>query len=301
LRGVVTPSSRVDWRGAPLIALSCVLFALMAVLARFVSPRMSVGQLVLIRMATGAAVMGGYYLALRRRPDIPRPIPWALRGLFGGGAVFFYFIAIERLQVGPATVLNYSSPVYAAILAALFLGEAVTLPIATGIAIATFGSGMVALASGTGTHWLDPGALCGMVSAFLGGAAMATIRGLRRDTSAASIFFSFCLFGVLWSLPFALPTWRALDAATWALAIAVGLLALGAQLLLTHAFAYVGAAQGSVATQLTPAFSWILGVLWLHESVAPLALVGALICVGGVALGSLANARAVPASQATLE
>jgi drug/metabolite transporter (DMT)-like permease len=41
-----------------------------------------------------------------------------------------------------------------------------------------------------------------------------------------------------------------------------------------------------VATQLTPAFSWVMGAVLLGEAVSPLAVTGALVCVGGVLWGT---------------
>ena len=283
-------------KGLPVVALSCVFFAGMAALARYVSPVVPSSELVLIRFVTGMVAMAGYYLARGHRPKAPRVLPWVGRGLFGGAAVFFYFAAIHALEVGPATVLNYSSPIYAAILAALFLGEPLTGRIAAGIAIATVGSALVALsASGPGATWFSPGALAGMLSAVLGGAAMTTVRSLRKDTSAASIYVSFCLFGAVVSLPAALHDWRALDLRTWALAIGVGLFSIAAQLLITYAFAFVSTARVAVVTQLTPPFTWLLGVALLHESLTLEALLGAGICIAGVILGSLpASARLRP-------
>ena len=49
-----------------------------------------------------------------------------MRGAYGGAAVLFYFLGIAHLPVGIATLLNYTAPVFTAIYAALFLGEAIT-------------------------------------------------------------------------------------------------------------------------------------------------------------------------------
>jgi drug/metabolite transporter (DMT)-like permease len=180
------------------------------------------------------------------------------------------------------------------VLAAIFLGERLTRNVVVGILIASFGSALVATSASGGHFTLGTGALCGLLSAFLGGAAMTTVRSLRRDTSSGSIFVSFCLFGSLWALPFCLREWAPLDGRAWLLAIGVGVFSIAAQLVFTYAFRYVPAAKGSASTQLTSAVTWMLGVTVLGESLLPVAVLGAAVCVGGVLLstGALGLRRA---------
>jgi len=281
-------------RGVPLMVLSCVLFAAMALFARMLSAELPSHEVVLLRFLIGLACMGAYYGARRTLPDVPRPRLWVLRGLLGGGAVFFYFLAIQKLEVGPATVLNYSSPLYAAVFAAFFLGERLTRSVVFGILIASFGSALVAMSASGGHLVLGTGAMCGLLSAFLGGAAMTTVRSLRSDTSSGSIYVSFCAFGSLWALPFCLHHWVALNPRALLLALGVGAFSIAAQLVFTYAFRYVTAARGSATTQLTAAFTWALGVFVLGESLLPLAVFGAAICVGGVLLSTGALRRRRP-------
>ncbi|NVJ22539.1 DMT family transporter [Myxococcus sp. AM011] len=133
-----------------------------------------------------------------------------------------------------------------------------------------------------------------------GGAAVVVVRALRHETDAATVFLSFCLFGLLFSLPFALHDWRPLG---WDVALpllGVGLTSVVAQMTFTYAFGYVTAVAGGVATQLTPVFSWVLGAVLLGEAVSPLAVTGALVCMVGVLWGTgmLERWRATPARTA---
>lgn len=283
-------------RGVPMMVLSSVLFAGMALCVRMLAKQVPAPQVALLRFLVGLLAMAAWYGARRRRPDVPRLKLWVARGILGGGAVFFYFLAIERLEVGPATVLNYSSPLYAAVFAAFFLKERLTRAVVLGILLASFGSALVAMSASGGHLALGTGALCGMLSALLGGAAMTTVRGLRRDTSPGSIYVSFCLFGGIWALPFCAGRWVPLDGRALTLVLAVGGLSIAAQLVFTYGFRYVTAAKGSATTQLTSAFTWLLGVTVLGESLLPLAVLGAVLCVGGVLIstGALRRRRAEP-------
>jgi drug/metabolite transporter (DMT)-like permease len=274
-------------RGTPLLVLSSFFFALMALCARVVAGRLSVGQVVCVRFAIGLVFLLFYFPLTGRRPRLGQPRLWALRGIFGGGAVYFYFTAIDRLAVGPATLLNSSWPICAALLGIFFLSEPVGGHLATGLVATTAGAGLVIWSSVQGGVGLTMGGVwAGALSAFFSGAAVVTMRALRHDTDAPSIFLSFCVFGLLFGLPFAIQDWRPLG---WDLALpllGVGLASVGAQMSFTYAIGYVTAATSGITTQLTPAFSWLMGALLLGEPLRPLAVMGALICMGGVLWGT---------------
>ncbi len=235
-----------------MMAASSVFFGGMAVMVRGLSSSLSAGQLVLFRFAVGLFAMAAYFAARRRGPEIPRVGPWLMRGAFGGVAVYLYFVAVGELGAGPATVLNNSSPVYAALFATFFLRERPNAHLWLGLGLATFGSMLVIASTVTpGSFTLSGGALAGLLAGVFGGASAAVIRSLRRDTEATSVFLSFCIFGVLVGGPMAAVHWRPVGGEALLLAVAVGLVSLAAQLLYTYAFAFVNVAVGKAITQLT--------------------------------------------------
>jgi len=288
-------------RGSPLLVLSSFLFALMAFFARSVAGRLSVGQVVCARFAIGLVFLALYYPLTGTRPRMGRPGLWVLRGVFGGASVYCYFVAIDRLAVGPATLLNACWPLCAAILGIFLLGEQVNGYLATGLAATTVGAGLVIWSTMQGGLGLTPGvgAAAGALSAVLSGAAVIALRALRHDTDASSIFLSFCVFGLLFGLPFAAQDWRPLGADMALPLLGMGLSSVAAQMIFTYAMAHVeSTAAGGIITQLTPAFSWMLGALLLGEPLQPLAMVGAVVCTGGVLWGTgLAPRLFVPASR----
>jgi drug/metabolite transporter (DMT)-like permease len=288
-------------RGSPLLVISSFLFAVMAFCARSVAGRLSVGQVVCARFVIGLAFLALYSPLTRTRPRMGRPRLWVLRGVFGGGSVYLYFVAIDRLAVGPATLLNACWPICAAILGIFILGERVNGYLATGLTATTVGAGLVIWSTVQGGmgFTLGVGAWAGALSAVLSGAAVIALRALRHDTDASSIFLSFCLFGLLFGMPFALQDWRPLSGDMVLPLLGVGLASVAAQMIFTYAMAHVtSTAVGGITTQLTPAFSWMLGALLLGEPLQPLAVVGALICMGGLLWGTgLAPRLLIPASR----
>lgn len=273
--------------GTAVIALSSLFFGLMAVLTRLLAGQVPAAQVAAIRFAIGLVGCGLLFAWQRQRPNLVQWRLLGLRGLFGGVAVVTYFFAIERLGAAPATVLNYSSPIYAAVFAAWFLGETSTPARRVGLLVATSGAVLVTFSSGSSAHPLVPdvGAIAGVLSALAGGAAMTVIRRLRNDTDALTVFFAFCLVGFGVSLPLAAPGWVSMSGSALGLCLAVGLLSIAGQLLFTWGMGFTSATSGSATTQLVPAVAWVLALGWLGEPVTTLGVLGALLCVGGVLLG----------------
>ncbi|MBM4778575.1 MAG: DMT family transporter [Archangiaceae bacterium] len=276
-------------RGTWVIVLSSVFFASMAVLARHLSKQVPPFQLSFIRFAIGSALMTSVFLWRRTPPDLRHSKKLLLRGLFGTAAVLTYFVAIQRLGSGPATVLNYCSPIYAALFASIFLKERPSGLMRAGLALATVGAVLVSIATGEFSQPLNPGlgGLAGLVSGVFGGAAITVIRSLRSDTNAPTVFLAFSGVGMVISAPLALPSWVPLDGVLLPLALLMGLLSVGGQLLFTYGMGFTTATSGSATTQLVPVLAWVFGVVLLSEPIAPLSALGAVLCVGGVLLGAL--------------
>ncbi len=273
--------------GIAVIAVSSLFFGLMAVLTRLLAGQVPAVQVATVRFAVGVVGCGFLFLGRRQRPALGQWKLLGLRGISGAIAVVSYFFAIERLGAASATVLNYSSPIYAAAFAAWFLKETSTPLRRVGLVIATSGAVFVTFSTGSVTNPLVPdlGALAGILSAIAGGASMTAIRKLRNDTDATTVFFAFCVVGLLVSLPLALPGWAALSGTPLLICLAVGLLSIAGQLLFTYGMGFTSATSGSATTQLVPVVAWTLALGWLGEPVTVLGVIGAVLCVSGVLLG----------------
>ncbi len=271
--------------GIGTIALASFFFAAMALLTRHVSASVPAAQLVVIRHGVGLLTAGSLMLLLRRRPNFARPGLLFLRGLLGGISVLGFFYAIAHIGAGPATVLNYCAPIYAACFAALFLKEKAPPLLWLGLLLSTVGAACVTLSNSSGTQFqFDFGTLVGIVAGVAGGAAMTTVKAARGDSDALTVFLSLTVVGGAMALPSALWGWAAMSLSTFAASVAIGLLASVGQLLFTYGMGYTSATAGSAMTQLVPALVWMASVLFLRLDVAALALVGAVLCTLGVLL-----------------
>lgn len=274
--------------GVAVIAFSSLLFAAMAVLTRTLAGVVPSAQIAVVRFLVGLLGVAGVFAVRRTLPDLRRWRLLLFRGLLGGVAVLLYFFSIEKIGVGPATMLNYLSPVYAAVFAGVILKERPGARLYLGLSLATIGAVFVTAGTGALLHPLQPGvggALAGLASGVCGGAAMTGVHTLRRDTDASTVFFAFCFFGLLLSLPLAWAGWVRVDGLPLGRMVGVGVFSFGAQMLFTWGMGFTTASRGSATTQLTPVVTWVLSVLLLDEWPHAMTLVGAVLCLGGVLIG----------------
>ena len=246
----------------------------------------SAGQVSMVRFAVGVLSC----LALfELRPGTYRPVRRELlvtRGLLGGLAVVFYFISISRIGAGQATLLNNTHPVFATLIAIGALGERPTWKLAAALALTALGVGVVLLSQGGWpTVAFGLGEAAGLLSAILGAGAVTSIRALRPTDNSPTIFFAFCLGGLAVSWPFALGTWPRAPM-FWLAALAVGILAVGYQLLMTQALGFLKVPEAAVWQQMTPVATYLWAALLLDERVSGLGAVGIALVIGGVAWGA---------------
>jgi drug/metabolite transporter (DMT)-like permease len=276
---------------AALVAAALV-FAAMALATKLAAARLPGPQIALVRFAIGLAACA--IAATRVRLRARNKVGLFMRGAYGGAAVLFYFLGIAHLPVGIATLLNYTAPVFTAIYAAAFLGEAITRPTLGALGLTSVGVVMVMLGTAPpGSFAFGPWQLVGLLSAILSGAAVATIREVRKTDGSWEIFAAFCLAGAAICAGPAFASWVTPTAGEWLMLAVVGTTSVVAQLLMTHALRYVRAAVGGIIAQLTPVASLALGWVMFGDRIGGLALAGAVLTLAGVSVGAyLAAGRA---------
>jgi drug/metabolite transporter (DMT)-like permease len=204
-----------------------------------------------------------------------------------------YFMALARIPAGEATLLNNTFPILATVIAFFTLRERPTVHLALGLVVASIGVFLV-LGGGTAAFGLGWGELAGISSAILGAGAVNAIRALRATDNAPTIFFAFCVGGLLLSVPFALGPWPA-QLGLWVLALlGVGGASFGAQMLMTQAYGGLSVPEAAIWQQLTPVASYLWALVLLDEHLAPLGILGVALGIAGVVYGSVLGRRRAP-------
>lgn len=276
--------SKATERALLLMVCSAVLFGAMAFAAKLASARLSGAQVAMIRFATG--LLPALLIPRYRRSALTfqRLDLLFYRGFFGGLAVLCYFVAIEHINVGVATLLNYTAPLFSGIFSILFLHERISPKVLLPMPVAFAGVFLVVHAHARPGDILGFGTweLVGLASAVLSGAAVTAMRAARQGENSWAVYTSFCLLGLLLTAPFAIATWRNPTAGEWVSLGATSLFAIGAQLLLTFSLRWVDAMTVGVISQLAVVVAMLLGVTVLGEHLSTMAIAGAALTMGGV-------------------
>jgi len=267
-----------------LMAGSAMLFGAMAFAAKLASSGMSGAQVAMIRFATGALPVLLVGRFRRQALTFQRLDLLFYRGFFGGTAVLCYFIAIEKISVGVATLLNYTSPLFSGLFSIFFLREKISPRVLIPMPIAFAGVFLVVHAHAGPGEVVGFGRweLVGLCSAVLSGAAVTAMRAARQGENSWAVYTSFCLLGTVVTAPLAIATWRTPDTASLVALAATSLFSIGAQLLLTFSLRWVDAMTVGVISQLAVIVSMGLGAAFLGESLTAMAISGAILTIGGV-------------------
>jgi len=281
----VTVAKNDTHRALMVMPPSATMFGAMAFAAKVASARLGGPEIAMLRM--GAGLLPCLLVPRYRRAAVKfkRVDLLVYRGLFGGTAVLLYFIAIQHIDVGVATLLNYTAPIWAGIFSMLFIGERFSARVLIPMPIALAGVFLVVHAHATPGDILGFGRweLAGVFSAVASGAAVTAIRVARRTENSWSVYGSFCLLGMFVCMPLGISQWKTPHGNEWISLAATAVLAMGAQLLMTFSLRWVDAVTVGVISQLAVLVSMMLGLFLLGDHISLTAAIGSALCIGGVA------------------
>jgi drug/metabolite transporter (DMT)-like permease len=130
---MTTPPNTTNCQWFPLgvlyLLMSGLIFAFMAMLVSIIIDIIPASELILFRGIAQASVMFFVVKYVDKYPLLGEPgqrVWLALRGFFGVSSLLCYYISIEYLPLSDAAFVNATTPIWAGILAHLFLGEAYT-------------------------------------------------------------------------------------------------------------------------------------------------------------------------------
>jgi len=275
-------------------------FALMSALVKLVTARVPVAEAVFVRSLVGL----GLSVWMLRRAKIPllgvRRGLLLLRGLFGFTALSLYFYAISTLPLADATVLQYTNPVWTAVLAGLLIRERVTARVVGASLVALAGVVLVArpafLFDGGGLPLLP--VLAGLGGALASAAAYVTVRTLRTTDHHLVVVLYFPLVATPASVPGMLPdaVWPApLDIA---LLVAIGVCVQIAQIFMTRGIHLEPAGRATAVSYVQVVFAYLWGVLAFGEAPTATGVLGAALVIGAALYVALERAAPAPAAAA---
>lgn len=280
---------------------SCFLFACMGVCVKLASTDFSTGEIVVWRGVVSMAMMAG--LALSREIALRTP-HWRMhlsRSLSGSTALGCYFFAIGALPLATAVTLNYTSPLFVALLLALLFRERLNAVALSAVLMGFVGVVVLLRPTLQPEQWL--GAVVGLGSGAMASLAYISLRELGRkgEPEVRTVFWFSAMtatIGLAWSL---LGDLHLPDRGQLATLLGVGLFGGLAQLAMTRSYRYGRTVVSANLSYATVVFASLFGMLLWDEIMPPSAwLAIALIVTGaiGVSLSTREGERPAPSIEA---
>ena len=296
--------------GYAMVLVAAILFGINGTVSKVVlGSGMTSLELTQVR-STGAA-LGFLAIVLALRPAALRVDrrELAFLALFGVTGVafvqWFYFLAIHRLPVGIALLIQYLAPLLVALFARYVLHEPVRRRIWLALGLALTGLALVVeLWNGLALDGIGVLACLGAALAYATYILMAE-REMRTRDAASLSFWGFAFAAVFWAI--VQPLWsfplEQLDdsvsllgnldhetAPVWVLLLfVVGVGTMITFALITGALRHISATKVGITAMVEPVTAGIIAWLWLGETFGLAQLVGAAVVLAAIALAQTAR------------
>jgi len=270
--------SDLDRRGLAAAVGASMLMAAMGACIKIASQEINNNMVVFLRNAFGLAFLLPGLLQLG--PDLMRTrrLPAHLgRSLAGLAAMYCFFYAIAHMNLAEAVLLNFSSPVFTALLAALWLKESLSR---TTLAAVLFGLLGISLILKPVPGHFTPVSLIGAASAILAAVAMVNIRSMAATEPTWRIVLYFSTISTAASAVPLAWDWQTPSGRSLLAMAAAGLCASVGQLLLTYSYASAPAAKVGTINYTTVIFAGLLSWWFWDERPDWASLLGALLVIG---------------------
>ncbi len=273
-----------------------LLFAGMGVCVKLGSAQFAAAELVFWRGFIATLIVGSYVVVRRLSLATPHARTHMVRGVAGFISLVMYFHAISLIPLAAAVTLNYTSPLFLALLLALWLKE----PVRRGFyaALSAGFVGVVFLLQPTLSRDQALGALFGLGSGVISSVAYLNVRRLGElgEPEWRTVFY-FSLLSTLGGLPWLLAAspFHAIDARGWLLLLGVGGFGVAAQLCMTAAYKRGKTLVSASLAYSTVVFSSALGMVLWGETLPWPGWVGVtLIVASGLLATALSRRKEIP-------
>ncbi len=254
-----------------------VCFGTMNALVKWTSFHADVWMIIMVRSAVIALAVAIFATSRGLSLKVSDKRKMLLRCVVGLTAMMLYFTALGRIPIGQAVTLQYTAPLFVALLSGRVIRERVEPMVA--LLVGSAFAGIVLIVS-PDLSSIDSDALLALGSGFFAAMAYMYVRELRNTDSASSVVFWFAAFSVVGSILQALPDVAGLEWKTVAALIGIGIGAGGGQVGITMAYHRANAAWVSAFSYLTVIVATFYGFTLFNETLGASDWLGGLLIVG---------------------
>lgn len=275
------------------MALSIASFLLMSVAGRMTTSQLSVFQVLELRSVIGWFILlplvltqGGFAAMASRR--LPLHIARNIIHYVGQGA---WLYALTLIPLGVLVSIEFTTPIWTALLAVLFLGERLNRSRIVSIVLGLIGV-IIIVRPSTGS--IEPGHLIVLGAAMCFGASVVMVKALTRTDSVVRIIFWMLVVQSALGLIPAFIEWQDPPLELWPWLLVIGFTGMSSHFCMARALTYADATLISPMDFLRVPLSALIGWLLYKEQID-------VFTAGGAALILMGNLLNLPRRSARIE
>jgi drug/metabolite transporter (DMT)-like permease len=275
-------------------------FSVMSLLVKLAGRDLPAMEVVLFRGVLTLALSAAIVRHGRFAPWGTPETRWLLflRGLIGSIALSCFYASVVYLPLAESSVIQYTNPIWTALLAAAILRERIGWREVVGVVAGLVGVVLIARPASLfgGVTRLDPAHLgIALFGAFCSASAYVAIRAIGRREHPQVVVLWLPMLTVPMSLPLALDDWRWPRGWQWPLLLAIGVTTQLGQLSLTRGLQREKAGRATAIGYVQIVFAAIWGALVFGERPGVWTLAGAAVILGSTLL--VATMRRGPSAE----
>ncbi|MDA3857486.1 MAG: DMT family transporter [Roseovarius sp.] len=284
------------------MVLTGILFVGVTALVKVLGTRVPAPQAAFLRYAMGLVFLLPMLRPLMRlRLERRIWLMFGARGAVHTVAVALWFFAMARIPIADVTAMNYLSPIYVTLGAALFLGEKLALRRVMAVVAALIGALIILR---PGFREVGPGHLAMLITAVFFGASYLTAKVVSGRCSAGIVVAMLSITVTIGLAPLAAAVWVTPTIGELTILAGVACLATAGHYTMTLAFRAAPLAVTQPVTFLQLVWAVALGALVFGEGVDAFVVLGGTVIVAAISFISWREAvlkrRAItPAVSAT--
>ena len=289
------PSQNAPLIGSLWMFVTGLLFIAVTAIVKWVGSDVPAAQAAFVRYAMGLLFVVPMIPALRRA-TIPRLALSlsVLRGAAHTVAIIAWFFAMSRIPIAEVTAMNYITPLYVTLGAALFLGERISWMRMSAIGMAILGTLFILR---PGFREVEPGHLAMLLGTLAFGVSFLTAKPLSSLVSAP-VDVALLSIGVTLGLaPIAYVVWVPIAWQDLVALFLVAILATAGHYTMTLAFAVAPVSVTQPITFLQLVWSVAIGVVFIAEPIDLWVIAGGVMIVIAVVFVAIREAQIAARSQ----
>lgn len=255
-------------------------FVAVTALVKYIGPNLPAAQSAFLRYVLGLVFLIPMIKPILAAHLTGRQIKlFAVRGVVHTIAVILWFFAMVRIPIADVTAMNYLSPVYVTIGAALFLGEKLPPRRLVAVIVALIGT-MIILRPGIKA--IEPGHIAMLFTAIMFAAGYLVAKQLSGEVAPAVVVGMLSITVTIGLAPFAFAVWipPTLSQVGWLFLVAC--FATAGHYTMTLAFAAAPLTVTQPITFLQLVWAVLLGFLVFGEPIDGWVIVGGIVIMASV-------------------